>query len=162
MKGIILVVEPHLPKTRLDGAAMLDEDGTPVIGMTLRYDRIDNFWFTLMHELVHVQRHLAKQGQAFVDALDAPSTSEDALETEANLVAAEAFIPRAIWKSSDAYRLKRADAVQQLADELVIHPAIIAGRIRRESGNYRILKDLVGQGDIRPLFGEVTWSKESL
>lgn len=161
MKGIILVVEPHLPKTRLDGAAMLDEDGTPVIGITLRFDRIDNFWFTLMHELVHVQKHLAKQGQAFIDALDSHATS-DAFETEADLGAAEAFIPRAVWKSSDAYRLKRVDAINQLAADLVIHPAIIAGRIRRESGNYRILKDLVGQGNIRKLFTNVTWSKESL
>mgnify|MGYP000879254930 CR=1 FL=1 len=161
MKGIILVVEPHLPKTRLDGAAMLDEDGTPVIGITLRFDRIDNFWFTLMHELVHVQRHLTKQGQAFVDAIDGESVVvEDALETEADLAAAEAFIPRAIWRSSDAYRLKRADAVEQLAAELVIHPAIIAGRIRRESGNYRLLKDMVGQGTIRGLFPDISWIKE--
>jgi len=161
MKGIVLVVEPHLPKTRLDGAAMLDEDGTPVIGITLRYDRVDNFWFTLMHELVHVQRHLGKQGQAFVDELES-SDGSDALETEADLTAAEAFIPRVIWKSSDAYRLKRADAIEQLASELVIHPAIIAGRIRRETGNYRILKELVGQGGIRRLFTDVTWTKETL
>lgn len=161
MKGIVLVVEPHLPKTRLDGAAMLDEDGTPIIGITLRYDRVDNFWFTLMHELVHVQRHLGRQGQAFIDEFEA-SNDSDALETEADLTAGEAFIPRAVWKSSDAYRLKRADAVEQLATELAIHPAIIAGRIRKESGNFRILKDLVGQGEIRRLFTGVIWSKESL
>jgi HTH-type transcriptional regulator/antitoxin HigA len=160
MKGIVLVVEPHLPKTRLDGAAMLDEDGTPVIGLTLRYDRIDNFWFTLMHELVHVQRHLGKHGQAFVDELDATKPA-DAIETEADLAAAEAFIPRSMWKSSDAYRLKRADAVMQLASELVIHPAIIAGRIRRETGNYRLLKEFVGQGKVQHLFPEIKWSKES-
>lgn len=160
MKGIVLIVEPHLPKTLLDGAAMLDEDGTPVIGITLRFDRIDNFWFTLMHELVHVQRHLGKQGQAFVDEFGG-SNESNALETEADLIAGEAFIPRSVWKSSDAYRLKRADSVHQLAKELMIHPAIIAGRIRRESGNYRILKDLIGQGEIRSLFDGITWSKES-
>lgn len=151
MKGIVLVIEPHLPKTRLDGAAMLDEDGTPVIGLTLRHDRVDNFWFTLMHELVHVQRHLNRQGQAFVDEFELSSGS-DAVETEADLAAAEAFIPRTIWKSSDAFRLKRADAIAQLAATLAIHPAIIAGRIRRETGNYRILKDLVGQGEVEHLF----------
>jgi HTH-type transcriptional regulator / antitoxin HigA len=161
MKGVVLVVEPHLPKTRLDGAAMLDEDGTPIIGITLRYDRVDNFWFTLMHELVHVQRHLGRLGQAFIDEFDVPNNS-DALETEADLTAGEAFIPRAVWKSSDAYRLKRADDVKQLASELAIHPAIIAGRIRKESGNFRILKELVGQGEIRSLFVGVVWSKESL
>jgi len=40
--GIALIIEPHLANTFLDGAALLYED-TPVIGMTLRYDRLDNF-----------------------------------------------------------------------------------------------------------------------
>lgn len=40
--GISMVIEPHLPKTHLDGAAMLVADG----GLTLRHDRLDNFWFT--------------------------------------------------------------------------------------------------------------------
>ncbi|SFP46568.1 HTH-type transcriptional regulator / antitoxin HigA [Variovorax sp. OK605] len=150
MKGVVLVVEPHLPKTHLDGAAMLDEDGTPVIGMTLRHDRVDNFWFTLMHELVHVQRHLGK-GTAFVD--DSESAGRDKTETEADIFAAEAFIPRQIWKSSDAYRLKRADSVKALASSLMIHPAIVAGRIRRETNNYRILKEFVTAGGLRELFG---------
>lgn len=160
MKGIILIIEPHLPKTKLDGAAMLDEDGTPVIGLTVRHDRIDNFWFTLLHELVHVQRHLGKQGHAFVDEFEA-TEGADAFETEADMVAAEAFIPRSLWKSSDAYRLKRNDAVETLANQLVIHPALVAGRIRRETGNYRILKDVVGQGQIRRLYPNIVWPKES-
>ena len=59
--GIILIVEPHLPKTYLDGAAFLTPSGNPVIAMTLRYDRIDNFWFVLMHELAHVSKHLSQE-----------------------------------------------------------------------------------------------------
>ena len=55
--GIRLVIEPHLPGTFLDGAAMHALDGGPIIALTLRYDRIDNFWFSLMHELAHVARH---------------------------------------------------------------------------------------------------------
>jgi HTH-type transcriptional regulator / antitoxin HigA len=52
--GIILVIVPHLSHTRLDGAAMLLADGTPVIALTLRYDRLDSFWFTLFHECAHI------------------------------------------------------------------------------------------------------------
>ena len=58
--GIHLVREGHLRKTRLDGAAMKLPDGSPVVGLTLRYDRLDYFWFTLLHELAHVARHLDK------------------------------------------------------------------------------------------------------
>ena len=41
-RGISLVIEKHLPKTYLDGVALRLGDGRPVIGLTLRYDRIDN------------------------------------------------------------------------------------------------------------------------
>lgn len=149
MKGITLVVEPHLPRTKLDGAAMLD-DGAPVIGLTLRYDRVDYFWFTLMHELIHVQRHLGRQHATFVD--EDEMSNDDEKELEANIYAAEAFIPRQIWKSSDAYRTRKHEAVVQLADSLMIHPAIVAGRIQRETSNYRILKELSGVNGIRKLF----------
>lgn len=152
MKGITLVIEPHLPKTFLDGAAMLDLEGAPVIGMTLRYDRVDNFWFTLMHELIHVQRHLGKHGSAFIDDSEAVNTSK--YEAEADILAAEAFIPRQVWKSSDAYRQKKPEMVKALADNLMIHPAIVAGRIRREANNFRLLKDFVVEGGVRCLFDE--------
>ncbi len=57
-KGIVLIVERHLSGSYLDGAAMLADGDTPVVGLTLRYDRLDNFWFVLMHELGHVFLHL--------------------------------------------------------------------------------------------------------
>jgi HTH-type transcriptional regulator/antitoxin HigA len=150
MKGVVLVVEPHLPKTKLDGAAMLDQDGTPVIGLTLRYGRVDYFWFTLMHELIHVQRHLNRQNSAFVDeeALD----GEDEREAEANFLAAEAFIPRHIWQASEALKTKRGESVVKLAESLMIHPSIVAGRIQRETNNYRILKEFGAEADIREIF----------
>ena len=51
-RGVHFVLVPHLPKTYLDGAAFTIDDH-PVVGMTLRYDRVDYFWFTLTHELAH-------------------------------------------------------------------------------------------------------------
>jgi hypothetical protein len=64
--GIHLICLEHLPRTYLDGAALQLTDRTPVVGLTLRYDRLDNFWFCLLHELAHVGRHLAEfQGDGF-------------------------------------------------------------------------------------------------
>jgi len=51
--GVHFVLVPHLDKTYLDGAALYVDD-SPVVALTLRYDRIDAFWFTLMHELAHI------------------------------------------------------------------------------------------------------------
>lgn len=150
MKGVILVIEPHLPKTKLDGVAMLDQDGTPVIGLTLRYSRVDYFWFTLMHELIHVQRHLSRQNSTFVDEDDLDN--EDEREAEANFLAAEAFIPRHIWQASEALKTKRSEAITRLADSLMIHPSIVAGRIQRETNNYRILKEFGEGQNIKDVF----------
>jgi HTH-type transcriptional regulator / antitoxin HigA len=45
-------------------------DGTPVIGPTLRYDRIDNFWFCLLHELAHIVKHLTSSDRVIIDDFD--------------------------------------------------------------------------------------------
>lgn len=154
--GIPLVIEPHLPKTHLDGAALLSQEGRPVIGLTIRHDRIDNFWFNLIHELVHVEKHLKSVDEAFVDDLDSEAGS-DPREREADRAVGEIFIPRQIWKRSDAYRQRTPDAVQELALQLKIHPAVIAGRIRHDAKNFYILSQMVGAGQVRKLFQDVSW-----
>ena len=85
------MIEPHLAGTQLDGAAFLDQDGVPVIGLTLRFDRVDHFWFTLLHELAHVAKHLSNPGDAFLDRLE-DSDATEALEIEANRIARDALI----------------------------------------------------------------------
>ena len=67
--GITLVIEKPFKRTCLDGAAML-YDGRPIVALTLRHDRIDNFWFALLHELAHVARHLTPESSVFIDDLD--------------------------------------------------------------------------------------------
>ena len=156
-RGIRLVVEAQLKGMGLDGAAILTKDKFPVIGLTLRYDRIDNFWFTLLHELVHVHLHLSDHQDAFVDSVWDPSEDGDSLEVEANRLAFDAIVPRTIWRRSQAFRLQTVKAIYDLAKELKIHPALIAGRLRKETGNYRRFPNLVGQGEVRPLFEGVSY-----
>ncbi len=147
--GISVVIEPHLKGTLLDGAALNDIDGTPIIGLTIRYDRLDNFWFTLLHEVAHLWKHVDND-EAFLDDLD--SSSEDRREVEANRLAREAFIPRLIWKRSDAFISPSKESIDKLSRELKIHPSIIAGRLRRETANYRIFTDLIGINQVRAMF----------
>lgn len=155
--GIQMIVLRHLPKTYLDGAAMLMPDGTPVIGLTLRYDRIDNFWFCLLHELAHVAKHLSASDSIIIDDLDIhrhDATSEDKIEKEADAMAQDGLIPQNEWRKSPVKSRATASNVLALANKLKIHPAIIAGRVRRESGNYRLLSKYVGPGEIRKHFSE--------
>jgi HTH-type transcriptional regulator/antitoxin HigA len=156
--GIAVVIEPHLKGTLLDGAALKDVDGKPIIGLTLRHDRLDNFWFTLLHEVAHIWKHVDNE-DAFLDDLDAPS--EDRREAEANRLAKEAFIPRLIWKRSDAFISPSKESIDKLSRELKIHPAIIAGRLRKEIGNYQQFSDLIGLGQVRAMFLSTTNESEA-
>lgn len=153
--GIPVIIEPHLPRTHLDGAAIQGPSG-PVIGVTVRHDRIDNFWYCLMHELVHVSNHLGAESRRFCDDLDADA-GDDAREREADTIAGEALISMEEWIASPARSLHSPDAVRDLADRLRIHPAIVAGRIRHESKRFKVLSGLVGHGEVRRVFSDVEW-----
>ena len=145
--GIALVVEKHLPRTHLDGAALCLQDGRPVIGLTLRYDRIDGFWFSLMHELAHVGLHLDPcEGELFID--DLSLSDSDPLEAQADKRAEEALIPPEIWESSEVRDRATLLGVYDLAQKAGVHPAIVAGRVRYERNNYRLLSQLVGRGQV--------------
>ena len=155
-QGIPLVVVAHLPKTYLDGTALRLGDGRPVIGLTLRYDRIDNFWFCLLHELAHVGRHMDNsEGDAFVDDLTMRRIEGgrvDQKEAQADEWADEALIPRSVWETSAVRHQPAPMAIMNLAKLLQVHPAIIAGRVRHEQQNYRLLPQFVGTGAVRRHF----------
>jgi len=155
--GIPLIIEPHLPRTYLDGAAILVDADRPVIGLTIRYDRIDNFWYCLMHELAHIGRHLDAGVLRFFDDLDVEGQGNTS-EEEADELAGEALIPNDEWQKSPAKSYRSPDAAEHLAKKLGIHRAIVAGRMRHDANNYRILNRLVGHGQVRRLFPEVEWS----
>ena len=155
--GVPVVTERHLPRTYLDGAALRLGDGRPVIGLTLRYDRIDNFWFCLLHELAHVGRHLDHdKGNAFVDdqtLRQLEATREDPREAEADEWAEEALIPETAWEASAVRIQPTPMAVMNLANVLQVHPAIVAGRVRYERKNFRLLSQFVGTGEVRRQLG---------
>ena len=154
--GIALVIEPHLPGTYLDGAAILDDPTRPVVGLTIRHDRLDNFWFTLMHELAHVSLHSSGDSMNFYDDLDLVETTDEQ-ELEADSLAGEALTPEAEWERSAASRLTTKEAALHLAERLEIHPAIVAGRMRYEFKSYRILSKLVGYHEVRQCFPQINW-----
>ncbi len=154
-KGIVLIIEKHLSGTYLDGAAMLLETGNPVVALTLRHDRLDNFWFVLFHELGHVFLHLFNSlSMDFFDEKNDESDSEDDIEKEADLFALNTLIPESKWNDCLSIFSMSKEAVELDAERLSIHPSIVAGRIRNEKNNYTILNDSIGQGEVRVSFGE--------
>lgn len=151
--GITLVVVEHMPQTRLDGAVLFIAPDRPVIALTLRFDRVDNFWFTLLHEIGHLCRDFTEGTDGYFDDLESTS-SGDSREEAADAFACDTLIPKAEWDRSPLRDAPNPGYVRNLAGRLGIHPAIVAGRVRKERGAYRILTNLLGHGDVRGLFSE--------
>jgi HTH-type transcriptional regulator/antitoxin HigA len=149
--GISLVIERHLPGTLLDGAALASADHHAIVAMTLRHDRLDNFWFTLLHEIGHLKLHI-RLGEyaAIFDDNDAPAADE--IEQDADYFAQEALIPEASWNQAVSRFTRNEKAVLGDAKRFGVSPAVIAGRIRRDANDYTLFRTLVGNGEVRRQF----------
>ncbi len=149
-RGIVVVAEPAVPGMPLDGAAFV-VNGVPVVGLTLRHDRLDNFWFTLLHEIAHVVLHY-RTGLAtgFFDDIDKPT--RDDLELEANEFASELLLPEHRWKRSPARIAMKPGPIIAFAKALGVHPAIVFGRIRKERDRYDLFSQYVGHRGVRKHF----------
>jgi HTH-type transcriptional regulator/antitoxin HigA len=122
--GVRLVFVPHLPRTYLDGATFWDDSG-PVIVLTLRYDRLDYFWFTLGHELVHVLR---RDSQGIIDEDQRVDPEELAADAEAanSMIDHEAYQH---FVASTGQRPGRSD-IERFAADIGRHPSIVLGRLQ--------------------------------
>lgn len=151
--GIHVIFERHLPKTHLDGAALKLPNGSPVVALTLRHDRLDNFWFTLFHELAHVALHLDKDhAEVFFDDL-MEGGKQDQWEQEADNLASRTLIPASAWSEAKLTKKSPPSAILAFAQSLRISPAIPAGRLRYETKNYTVFRLLIGSGKVRSMLG---------
>ncbi len=154
--GIHLIIEERFDHTYLDGAVMMLKNGNPVIGLTLRYDRLDNFWFSLLHELSHIKLHLMSDKSPMFDDFDTPNKNLPQIELEADNLARDTLIPPEHWnltKRRVMGKIVRKDSIKSLAKEIGVHESIVAGRIRYDTRSYRVLSAFVGNGIPRKLFG---------
>ncbi|HKQ29980.1 MAG TPA: ImmA/IrrE family metallo-endopeptidase, partial [Burkholderiales bacterium] len=151
-KGVATIVLPSLPGTFLDGAVMLNSREQPIIGLTLRHDRIDSFWFTLLHEVAHIHLHydkLRKERSTFVD--DIEIKSEDFHEKEADYLARVSLIPDSILSSIQWDEHSTLDDVTAVASRARIHKAVVAGRWQRDHQNYRKFSRLIERNTLMPM-----------
>jgi len=158
--GIILVIEPSLPGTRLDGATIIRKDRMAVIAITLRYDRLDNFWFTLLHELAHIAKHRSEdEYDLFFDELFADSKFNiSEIEAEADKMAASALVSDNVWELSPAKLVPSPITANLLAKQQGIHIAVVVGKIRYETGKWSAFSKIVEQHKVRYLYPGKAWS----
>lgn len=126
--GVRLVLLQHLAKTRIEGAAFWLDDCSPAIALSLRYDRIDNFWFNLLHELIHIKHRDASPVDTDVEMAGGELPP---MEITANSEAASYLVP-ANRMESFIRRIKPLyyqTRVIQFAQSLGIHPGIVVGQL---------------------------------
>lgn len=144
--GIRYVIVETLSPAKIDGVCFWLNDFSPVIGMTLRYDRIDNFWFVLRHELEHVLKGHGRRSiilDAELEGERAGTSENIAIEERiANEAAAEFCVPQ---KRLESFIARKAPFfhdrdVLGLANVLKIHPGLIAGQLQHKTGKFNLLR----------------------
>lgn len=137
--GINFVIVPHLPQTYIDGAALLLDGRHPVVALTLRHDRIDAFWYSLVHELAHII--LEHQGQN-IDRIDGKddeyeqpeSKAHDLIEKEADQQASEWLLGQSQFETF-VRRTRPYFSVAKIrafAHSQKRHSGIVVGRLQHE------------------------------
>jgi len=148
-RGIILVYVYALPGMNADGAVFHLSTGHPVIAMSLRFPRLDYFWFTLLHELAHLVLHNDKlKGPVFFNVED---DEKDLAEKAANRLAKDSLVDRNSWRNCPPKYDPSDRAVKAYARDQGVHPSIIAGLLARESGNYMRYSKIINEQDVRAI-----------
>lgn len=138
----VVVVEP-MPASRIDGVCFW-LDGGPVIGLSLRIDRIDNFWFVLRHEIEHVLQGDGKTTPILdVDLCDGSSGEDlDEVERRADAAAAEFCVPQA---ELDGFIARVGSTVPEdrvilFARRLGVHPGVVVGQLQWRLQRFNVLR----------------------
>lgn len=135
--GIKFILVPKLEQTPIDGYTFWSGDN-PAIALTLRHNRIDNFAFTIMHEIGHIALHLrGDKEQQFFD-LSTKNSHLELIEKEADEFAKDSLIPKANWSKINS-KADFSDAmILEFSNKYKVNPAIILGRINHENTKYDI------------------------
>ncbi len=148
--GVKVFVQSHLSKTYLDGACFFDGKN-PVIVYTARYDRVDNFWFTLAHEAAHVLLHLSPEGEnCILDDLESDNTSK--IEKEADSAAEKMLKIKEILRLATPYRKYLSEVnLRNISRQLNIEISVILGILQHyKFVDYRKLNKF--KTKVMPLF----------
>jgi HTH-type transcriptional regulator / antitoxin HigA len=132
--GVRLVIVEPIPGSKIDGVCFWLDENSPVIGLTLKLDYIDNIWFNIWHEIEHVLRGDGKEVAVIDDFADGTLYSEDECEIAANSAAAEHCVSQKaladfVLRHSPLFATTYLIGFSKLMKR---HPGIIAGQLQRK------------------------------
>jgi HTH-type transcriptional regulator/antitoxin HigA len=138
--GVRLVIVEPIPGSEIQGVCFWIDNKSPVIGLTLKGDQIDKFWFDLWHEISHVLNGHGKNGLIIEVDFDQSSTNED--EKTANRDAESHCVPIGplkdfILRHNPMFSEKNLLGFARIVKR---HPGIVAGQIQRLTGRWDLFK----------------------
>lgn len=135
--GIRLILIEGLSKGKIDGATFWLDEYSPVVVISMRYDRLDHFWFILMHELGHVARRDALGKPPILDVNlvgdDAMAHAEKSEVEQRADQFAESFLVEPREMESFIARcvsLYSKQKIKNFAARIGVHPAIVLGQLQ--------------------------------
>ena len=129
--GVAFLQQNHFEKTYIDGATFMHK-GHPVIVYTTRFNRNDNFWFTMAHEIGHILLHSNTGKDFFIDSMDSIDDS-DKLEAEADRFAESILKSRQILDLFTGVMRPSKRRICSVAEQLNIAPALVAGILQHHN-----------------------------
>jgi HTH-type transcriptional regulator/antitoxin HigA len=141
--GVRLVVVEPIPGSEIQGVCFwINNKKSPVIGLTLKGDQIDRFWFDLWHELEHVLNGDGKDGVIIDDFDESKTADDDEVEKNANRAAANHCVP--IGAMNDFFLRHNPMFSEKnllgFARIMKRHPGIVAGQIQKRTRRWDLFK----------------------
>lgn len=137
--GVRLVIVEPLPGSKIDGVCFWLTPNEPVIGMSLRLGRIDNFWFCLRHEIEHVLRNDAHVDSDIYDTVPEPLVEAEvaADEAAANFMVPDEELDEFIRRASPLFSER---LIIGFSRALGVHPGLVVGRLHWRTKKYHMLR----------------------
>ena len=126
--GVVLVYEPHLPKTYVNGVAYKMSVDKAIIMLSDKGKKDDILWFTLFHEIAHLIKHSKKE--VFIDSVE---TENNDIEKEADDFARNILIPDDIYSNYVGdFPSITEKSIRKFSKENNINPGILVGRLQKD------------------------------
>jgi len=145
--GIKFFILDRPPKTPIDGKSFMS-DGNPAIVLSLKYKRLDNFAFNIMHEIGHIFMHIFKPKND--DVINTSNTVKTKFEEfEADNYAKNKLLDANRWDEFFFLNNEFPDSIIfEFSKKFNIHPAIIRGRVCFEKPEYYRKRSLINRDNI--------------
>lgn len=136
--GVRFVIVEPFAGSGIDGVCFWLDQWRPVIGMSLRFDRIDNFWFVLRHEIEHVfQRHAMVDIELDEKTVGVPEQERQATQASLEFAVTKIDLDDFIARKQPVFSERN---VYGFAARVGIHPGIVVGQLQHRLNRFNLLR----------------------